>query len=449
MKKTKHKSVKDHRIVHHQLILPPHKRVKSKVVMVKKPRLSDDDHVCKGENGSDSKSTLNGKLKVSPSKIESKDTDALQPVKIGKERIAHAASASIKRPPSKPTRLDVHDVLMKRYLEAGDTSKGSQSSEKTTSPSTTTTSLSRIAHTPKLPSCNTKVASRPKYPLDYHKSNSKVPLPMRTRHLDKLIDEYLKLYPSSDAYTHALNEEKSIFDKCTKLSYPTSIAKTIIGLRSQLKSREQSKSPSKSPTKPNQMVSHEAILNGPQAVNFSILKKSHNLAITDCPLPMIYQFLEKFIMSSESLKSYGYPIPDPKEDGAVILPTDPKVLNNFKSNNRICCRCRKTFNVGEDGFPIRKETCIYHPGHIWSTRTGGTFVKIWSCCKNDTTADGCSSGDVHIVDGSGHPEYNKGFVKTTTKSTSDWLKSAHFFIIFTFNFHVAFRRSYLFMQILP
>lgn len=278
----------------------------------------------------------------------------------------------------------------------------------------------RVAHTPKLPSANTTVTARPKYPLEYHKSGTKVPLPVRTRHLDKLIDEYLKLYPTNEAYTHALNEEKSIFDRCsTKLSYPTSVAKTIIGLRSQLKARESAKSPSKSPIKPNQTVSHAAILNGPQAVNCSIIKKNNNLSITDCPVFMIYKFLEKFIMSSDSLKTYGYPISDPKEEGAVILPFDAKTLNNFKSNNRICCRCLKTFSVGEDGLPTRKETCIYHPGRIWSERTGGTFIKIYSCCKNETGTGGCSSSDVHIVDGSGHPEYNKGFVKSRQSRLSN------------------------------
>lgn len=386
---------------------------------IKKSRPSLDDRIVKGKNGSSS--TPEKSVKLSPAKSESKDTDLVQPVRIGKERIAHAASASIKRPQSKSTLSDVRDVMMKRYLESSDTSsKGSQATTSPSTPSLSSSSSSRVAHTPKLPSCNSTITARPKYPLDYHKSNSKVPLPMRTRHLDKLIDEYLKLYPCNEAYTQALKEEKSIFDKCTKLSYPTSIAKTIIGLRSQLKAREQAKSPSKSPTKPNQMVSHEAILNGPQAFNCSIIKKNNNLAITDCPPTLIYKFLEKFVMSSDSMKTYGYPICDPKEEGSVILPTDPKTLNNFKSNNRICCRCLKTFTVGEDGFPTRREACIYHPGRIWSGRTGGSFVKIWSCCKNETAAGGCSSSDVHIVDGSGHPEYNKGFVKTTpSKSSSD------------------------------
>lgn len=373
----------------------------------KKQRLSEDDR-----SVSRSKNETMSKVKSSPVKVEAKDeSEPSQPlIKLGKERIAHSP-ATIKKPESKPKRQDIHDVLMKRYLENASQSKAPSSQAAGAEQSSS--SAARVAHTPKAPSANVKVSSRPKYPLDYHKSGSKIPLPMRTRHLEKLIDEYLKLYSASEAYENALNEEKSIFDRCTKLSYPNAVAKTIIGLRTQLRAKEsQVKSPSKLPLKANQTVSHAAILDGPQAVNCSIIKKNNNLSITDCPIFMIYKFLEKFIMSADNLKTYGYPIADANEEGTVILPTDPRTLNNYRSNNRICCRCLKTFTVGEDGVPTRKETCIYHPGRIWSERTGGTFIKIYSCCKNETGTGGCSSSDVHIVDGTGHPEYNKGFVKT-------------------------------------
>ena len=375
----------------------------------KKQRLSEDDKsTCGLKNGTSSKTK-------SPVKADPIDeSESPSPIiKIGKERIAHS-SATVKKPESKPKRQDsIHDLLMKRYLENATQSKA-PASQSVSAEKSPLAPAARVAHTTKAPAVGVKATSRPKYPLDYHKSGSKIPLPMRTRHLDKLIDEYLKLHPTNEAYENALNEEKSIFDRCNKLSYPNAVAKTIIGLRTQLRAKEsQMKNTSKTgPVKPNQTVSHAAILDGPQAVNCSIIKRSHNLSITDCPVFMIYKFLEKFIMSQDNLKTYGYPIADVNEEGSVILPTDPRTLNNFKSNNRICCRCLKTFTVGEDGVPTRKETCIYHPGRIWSERTGGTFIKIYSCCKNEISAGGCSSSDVHIVDGTGHPEYNKGFVKT-------------------------------------
>lgn len=104
----------------------------------KKPRLSTDESPqCKFKNGS---SAANEKLKLSPTKSESKEGDSLPLVKLGKERIAHSSSSTIKRPQSKPARQDVRDVMMKRYLESTETSSKGSQDKTTASPASTSSS---------------------------------------------------------------------------------------------------------------------------------------------------------------------------------------------------------------------------------------------------------------------------------------------------------------------
>lgn len=120
----------------------------------------------------------------------------------------------------------------------------------------------------------------------------------------------------------------------------------------------------------NKVVSHEMILNGRQAANCSVEKKNKSLKANELSEAMLYSLLKKYIMKPETMKEFGYPLRDPERDGCAILPPpDSKTLNNFKSQLRICSRCKKNFSVNERGIPIQKETCIYHFGRLWNERS--------------------------------------------------------------------------------
>lgn len=118
------------------------------------------------------------------------------------------------------------------------------------------------------------------------------------------------------------------------------------------------------------MVSHQAILNGTRSATFSIQKKEKALTVEDLSDAMLYKFMKKYVMSQDKLKEYGYPFMDTQKEGCVILPVvDSKTLNDFKSNLRICSRCKKQFQVNDQGAPTTHEACVYHYGRLWNERS--------------------------------------------------------------------------------
>ena len=286
----------------------------------------------------------------------------------------------------------------------------------TSSSSLTTPSKEGTKESPKK-----KAVTRPKFPLDFVTSgSSKVPLVIRQQYLSKMIDECLKYLDGEEdpsiAYDKGLKEEKSVFDRSkNKQMYCMLVANHIISMRKEMKNKSSSNcSGSSSPTKTsdgNNIVSHETILNGPQADNFTVFRKE-KVNVDQVPDELLYDVLEKYVMSSEKLKEHGYPLPDPKDPKKAVIPIDSRVLNDFKSKSRVCSRCLKTFYVKDNGAPIKKEACVYHSGRLWTSKVHGSIVKQYSCCKNDPSSLGCCCADSHIVDGSGHPDYLTGFVSS-------------------------------------
>lgn len=136
----------------------------------------------------------------------------------------------------------------------------------------------------------------------------------------------------------------------------------------------------------------------------------------EMPEWLVYQSLERFVMSKEQMEIYGYPIPDKEsnEEGKVIIPPGfyPPTVNYFNSNQRTCSRCKTIFQVRDDGTPVVKKKCYYHRGFLRSL-TGG--LPEYSCCKHPIASAGCLISDAHVVDGSGHPDYDRGFKMTQPK----------------------------------
>ena len=365
-------------------------------------------------------------------------------------------------------RLTAKEVMLQRFQSKSSTSR---EEEEEGSPCVDLKApIKRVAHSSKISELlspatkpGSKEPKRPTMPLDVTTAG-KIPIVTRQAALSRLIDECLKLHDSQEkAYDRALREEKAIYDRVkSKMMYPNATASAILKLREEgktnatasailklreegktnatasaiLKLREEGKtvdpeagnqSPSKSPTK---TVSHEQMLNGPNFVNCGFVKKRPSFDLLDLPPVYVYDFFKKFLMKEEDLKSYGYPLPDPlTQDRAIsdpltqvraILPRpDSKSWNDFKELVRVCCRCKKRFQVSEEGIPInRKDVCVYHGGRIWSEKSHGILTKIYSCCKQEVSSGGCCSSDFHVVDGAGHPDYDQGFVQTRPRHLS-------------------------------
>lgn len=366
----------------------------------------------------------------------------------GKKRVAHAATSSTSVPASAAANLqkvfgrntNAKQQMLNRFKALTSTSpEKTKKEEPSTSASNDAVGKKRVAHTVNLPSSTSSASStsksnassfyknkvvpsqsgavkRPTMPLDFVVSGGKIPLIVRQQYLSKFLDECSNLTDDmTAAYERGLKEEKSLYDRSkNKQMYSMYGANQIVQLRNELKNKsaEQSKSPTKTKDG-NNIVSHQSNLNGPQAKNFSVFKKE-KVNMEDVPEDMLYDALQSFIMTKEKLKDHGYPLPD--NTGKAVLPTDSRVLNNFKTKNRICFRCLKSFAVKDNGFPLKKEACTYHSGKLWTSRVHGQIIKQYSCCKNEPNSLGCCCSDVHVVDGSGHPDYLTGYVSTETGS---------------------------------
>lgn len=286
----------------------------------------------------------------------------------------------------------------------------------------------RVAHvakvTPKPQTASVAPDVRPVIPLGYSLgTSSKVPLVVRQQVLNKLIDELLKKKSeAADAYTAALSEEKSVYDKCkSRQTYSSIAASALLKIRSSSScpgNGSESKAIAKVTPDGNRILDPDAILIG-SATNFSIFKRE-KVDVSSLPDHLLYKVISKLIMSGDEMMKYGYPVPDPQNPDNVLIQTDERLpvhlSSNFNSDKRTCFRCLKTFQVDEEtGVPIVKEVCVHHSGRIWNQRLHGSVRKIYSCCRSDSTAAGCSSADAHVVDGTSHPDYRKGFVRTKKK----------------------------------
>lgn len=133
---------------------------------------------------------------------------------------------------------------------------------------------------------------------------------------------------------------------------------------------------------------------------------------------VVYRSLSRFVMSKERMITYGYPVPDDKsrEPGKVLIPTGiyPTTANYFNSNQRTCSRCKEIFQVKDDGTPVIWKQCFYHRGMLKHQHRSG--IMSYSCCYKPYSSEGCKVSDSHVVDGSGHPDYDRHFRQTVKKN---------------------------------
>ena len=124
----------------------------------------------------------------------------------------------------------------------------------------------------------------------------------------------------------------------------------------------------------------------------------------------LYEYLSKYVMTAEQRKEFSFPLRDAYDGNRAVLPApDVKNKQDFSSVLRTCRRCQKVFVVDEHGVPLCAETCSYHSGRLWPRRFS---PPIYSCCNGFPSSGGCCSNKYHVVDGSYHPEYLTGYVRT-------------------------------------
>ncbi|GAB6033327.1 RNA exonuclease 1 [Chamberlinius hualienensis] len=302
---------------------------------------------------------------------------------------------------------------------------------------TATKGGSRVAHMP------TKTSlQRPMIAAEF---GCRVPINIRQRYLNMIIDECLTIYTSEqDAFDRAVNEEKSAYDRSSNRTiYLNSVAITIKKLRSEKSGQLPLKSPprqgatshpivnnnkffgkgtSKSLVKPppQRIVSHEAILYGKKGGNLTVGVQKKKFKPYEEPLTgaKLYTCLQSYLLTEEQLEINGYPMSHPTDSSrAIIHKRETKKVNkSYNPLEKTCARCGKSFEISPEGIYITKANCFYHPGRLYKKRIAGGIDSNYSCCQERIgQSDGCQIADLHVLD---EVDYDnlKGFVKTMYKS---------------------------------
>ncbi|GFQ86698.1 RNA exonuclease 1 homolog [Trichonephila clavata] len=271
----------------------------------------------------------------------------------------------------------------------------------------------RIAHVP-----DVAAKPRPVIPIDY---GSKVPTVIRQKYLNLFIDEYVKLSPSEEeAYESALEEEKKAYQRSSsKAIYMNVVSNALRRLRNtKVENGTEKKSDGVSSTTNSKTVSHETVLNGPQAqrTSFSIERKKA-APVVDLKGAALYEHLLTYILTEDQLRENGFPLPHPSELGKAVIEGIYASRTQYCNDpfKRTCSRCQKTYYVNVDGDYVRDEECDFHWGRLWKRRVAGNLESRYTCCQGDSESDGCCVGTGHVFEGS-EAHALKGFVNTLPKT---------------------------------
>lgn len=369
------------------------------------------------------------------------DADQSESMQIpGKKRTAHIGSKEVTRKiPKKPnSKLSPAQIMHNRFVqmqkqaqeEAGrsqepSTSSASHSKQKVAHHSkqagqgtkivdgkTVITTVSktqkRTAHVP-----NVKNLKRPTIPAEY---GSKVPISVRQRYLNTIIDECLPLYQKEeDAFKRGLEEELSVYKRASNKNVYLNVAcNTIKRLRTE--TAEFCSSPTK-PTSPQKM-SHEAMLGGKNATKTTYTLNrsggSYRGPMENFKGSELCNRLSRYILTEEQLQENGYPRPDPENSSAAKVYTTSQQEQNsakLKTYEKICVRCGKRFMVYPNGTYAHKEECIHHWGKAWKKKIAGYIETRYTCCQGDLGAEGCQVAKYHVHE-SNKWENRMGYLRT-------------------------------------
>ncbi|CAL1300086.1 unnamed protein product [Larinioides sclopetarius] len=272
----------------------------------------------------------------------------------------------------------------------------------------------RVAHVPEAVK-----KPRPVIPMDY---GSKVPTVVRQKFLNAFIDEYVKFSATEEeAYENALEEEKKAYQRSSSKAIYMNVSSNALNRLRHRKdeSNADKKGDGVSSTTNAKTVSHEAMLNGPQAqrASFSIERKKKVEPVTELKGLALYEHLLSYVLTEDQLKENGFPLPHPTELGRAVIEGIYANKTQFCNDpfKRTCCRCQKTYYVNVDGDYVRDEECDFHWGRLWKRRVAGNLESRYTCCQGDSESDGCCVGTGHVFEGS-EAHALKGFVKTLPKT---------------------------------
>ncbi|CAI9739765.1 RNA exonuclease 1 homolog [Octopus vulgaris] len=228
---------------------------------------------------------------------------------------------------------------------------------------------SRVAHVPKK-----EVLKRPTITPD---SSSKVPVAIRQRYLNLIIDEYVKLIDSEwEAMKKGEEEEKDVYRSCnTKVGYLNKAIHLIKRLRSgclgTLKKLLPSTNPPPAPCKETKKLEHQ---------------------LTGVAL---YERVKQYILTEEELRENHFPRPEGLGRSKYYI-SDVTKEPYLPSDERFCCRCGKTYRVTSSGRAAVEDECLYHWAKPVRRRYGNTIETRYRCCQAEVGSTGCEVGGTHV-----------------------------------------------------
>lgn len=369
------------------------------------------------------------------------DADQSESMQIpGKKRTAHIGSKEVTRKiPKKPnSKLSPAQIMHNRFVQMQKQAQEEAGRSQEPSTSSASHSKQRVAHHSKQAGQGTKIVDgktvittvsktqkrtahvpnvknlkRPTIPAEY---GSKVPISVRQRYLNTIIDECLPLYQKEeDAFKRGLEEELSVYKRASNKNVYLNVAcNTIKRLRTE--TAEFCSSPTK-PTSPQKM-SHEAMLGGKNATKTTYTLNrsggSYRGPMENFKGSDLYNRLSRYILTEEQLQENGYPRPDPENSSAAKVYTTSQQEQNsakLKTYEKICVRCGKRFMVYPNGTYAHKEECIHHWGKAWKKKIAGYIETRYTCCQGDLGAEGCQVAKYHVHE-SNKWENRMGFLRT-------------------------------------
>ncbi|XP_011457166.3 RNA exonuclease 1 homolog isoform X1 [Magallana gigas] len=369
------------------------------------------------------------------------DADQSESMQIpGKKRTAHIGSKEVTRKiPKKPnSKLSPAQIMHNRFVQMQKQAQEEAGRSQEPSTSSASHSKQRVAHHSKQAGHGTKIVDgktvittvsktqkrtahvpnvknlkRPTIPAEY---GSKVPISVRQRYLNTIIDECLPLYQKEeDAFKRGLEEELSVYKRASNKNVYLNVAcNTIKRLRTE--TAEFCSSPTK-PTSPQKM-SHEAMLGGKNATKTTYTLNrsggSYRGPMENFKGSDLYNRLSRYILTEEQLQENGYPRPDPENSSAAKVYTTSQQEQNsakLKTYEKICVRCGKRFMVYPNGTYAHKEECIHHWGKAWKKKIAGYIETRYTCCQGDLGAEGCQVAKYHVHE-SNKWENRMGFLRT-------------------------------------
>lgn len=257
-----------------------------------------------------------------------------------------------------------------------------------------TTQIKTVAHTQK----SGRIAHIPENSLSdipdvLHAEKSKLPVNVRTRFLTMIADECVKLYVSKDeAFTRALNEEFSCYEKCKVLvTYRNSAMLAVNRLRKEVLERDKL---------------------GLGLIGLG--EASSKDSSSEFRGRSFYDNVKKWILTEDELDIHGYPRQSEEHYGRAVIKNRKCVVSlNIDDNQKTCSRCHKIYQVDDDGWPLFEEECLYHPLKKRTIRGEQTYL----CCRSSDDI-GCVTSDTHVSEGTNDAEL-EGFQKTMDPEYED------------------------------